>query len=316
MEEIVMHPEDRPIWNIRPAASADVPAIAAIIRGLGWFSYVNDESTAETETRIMEHLRMCVADDSHSVLVAEGAGGAILGYVAVHWLPYLMLPGPEGYISELFVAESAQGAGLGSKLLEMVKDMAIGRGCSRLMLVNRKTRESYKRGFYRKLGWEEREEFANFVLHLPQKSQWRGGVRNGMEERLIAPCGMNCGICSAYLAWSHIVPRQRGKTIHCAGCRPRDKKCGFIQRQCPPLLNRRIGFCFECSDSPCPRLQRLDERYRKKYKMSMIENLRQIKEDGMEAFLSSQQVKYRCAQCGGTVCVHNGRCYDCEPPGN
>jgi hypothetical protein len=55
-------------------------------------------------------------------------------------------------------------------MLEVVKKMAIERGCSRLMLVNRKARESYKRGFYRNLGWEEREEFANFVLHLPGKS--------------------------------------------------------------------------------------------------------------------------------------------------
>jgi GNAT superfamily N-acetyltransferase len=168
MEKTVMDPGNRPSWNIRPATSADVPAIAAILRWLGWFAHVNDEPPAGTETRIAEHLRMCLADDSHSVLVAEGA---VLGYVAVHWLPYLMLPGPEGYIFELFVVESARGAGLGTKLLEAVNDMAIGRGCSRLMLVNRKTRESYQRGFYRKLGWEEREEFANFVLHLPRKSQ-------------------------------------------------------------------------------------------------------------------------------------------------
>jgi hypothetical protein len=33
----------------------------------------------------------------------------------------------------------------------------------------------------------------------------------------------------------------------------------------------------------------------------------------MESFLSFQQAKYRCAPCGGVVCVHNGRCYDCEP---
>ena len=166
-----MDPGNRPSWNIRPATSADVPATAAILRGLGWFAHVNDGSPAGTETRIAEHLLMCLDDDSHSVLVGEGAKGAVLGYVAVHWLPYLMLPGPEGYISELFVAESARGAGLGTKLLEAVKDMAAGLGCSRLMLVNRKTRESYARGFYRKLGWEEREEFANFVLHLPRKSQ-------------------------------------------------------------------------------------------------------------------------------------------------
>ena len=169
MEGNVMHPGNRPSWNIRPATSADEPAIAAILRGLGWFAHVNDEPPANTETRVAGHLRCCLADESHSVLVAEDAKGTVLGYVAVHWLPYLMLSGPEGYISELFVAESARGAGLGTKLLETVKDMAIGRGCSRLMLVNRKTRESYKRGFYRKLGWEERQEFANFVLSVPGK---------------------------------------------------------------------------------------------------------------------------------------------------
>jgi len=50
--------------------------------------------------------------------------------------------------------------------LEAVEDAAVSRGCSRMMLVNRKSRESYQRGFHRKLGWEVREEFANFVLRL------------------------------------------------------------------------------------------------------------------------------------------------------
>jgi len=166
-----MHERNRPAWRIRPATPDDVEAIAAILKGLGWFSFINGEVTAETETRVKRHLRLCLTGDSHTVLVAEVGGGAVLGYAAVHWLPYLILQGPEGYVSELFVAEAARGAGLGTKLLEAVRNMAIGRGCSRLMLVNRKTRESYQRGFYRKLGWEEREEFANFVLHLPLKSQ-------------------------------------------------------------------------------------------------------------------------------------------------
>ena len=134
-----------------------------------------------------------------------------------------------------------------------------------------------------------------------------------MDKRLIAPCGMNCGICSGYLAWSHSNRKQRGKIYHCTGCRPRDKKCAFLKRQCPSLLNRRIEFCFECSDFPCRRLQHLDERYRKNYKMSMIENLEEIRRGGIEAFLEAQQAKYRCARCEGVVCVHSGRCYDCEP---
>jgi GNAT superfamily N-acetyltransferase len=151
-----------------------VPAVAALLRGLGWLSFINDVAKAETETRVKRHLHLCLSSDGHTVLVAEDATGTILGCVAVHWLPYLMLPGPEGYVSELFVTEAARGAGLGTRLLEAVKDMAISRGCTRLMLVNRKTRESYQRNFYRKLGWEEREEFANFVLHLPRERQGCG----------------------------------------------------------------------------------------------------------------------------------------------
>ena len=165
-----MQRASRPDYNVRSATPDDVPAVAAIIRGLGWFSFTKNETTAETETRVSRHLRLGLTDDSHTVLVAEVSGGSVLGYMAVHWLPYLILQGLEGYVSELFVVEAARGAGLGTKLLEAVKDMAISRGCSRLMLVNRKTRESYRRGFYRKLGWEEREEFANFVLHLRDTS--------------------------------------------------------------------------------------------------------------------------------------------------
>jgi len=170
MRRTARHTGNKPSWNVRPATPDDVPPTAALLRELGWFAFINDEAATETETRVKKHLRLCMADDSHSVLVAEDGEGAVLGYVAVHWLPYLMLPGPEGYVSELFVAEATRGMGVGTRLLEAVKDMAVSRGCSRLMLVNRKTRESYKRGFYRKLGWEEREEFANFVLHLPPKS--------------------------------------------------------------------------------------------------------------------------------------------------
>ena len=90
----------------------------------------------------------------------------MVGYAAVHWLPYLLLAGPEGYVSELFVRDSEQGKGVGTKLLEVVKREAEERGCSRLMLLNMRYRESYQRGFYKKLGWQEREDAANFVLQL------------------------------------------------------------------------------------------------------------------------------------------------------
>jgi GNAT superfamily N-acetyltransferase len=69
-------------------------------------------------------------------------------------------------LSELFIRESERGKGIGTRLMETIKVEAQARGCSRLMLVNSRSQKSYWRGFYKELGWEEREDAANFVCRL------------------------------------------------------------------------------------------------------------------------------------------------------
>jgi GNAT superfamily N-acetyltransferase len=154
--------------QIRKAQVQDAGHIADILRALGWFAHMNSEPYEETRARIARHLELCNADDSHSVYVAENASGDIGGYVSVHWLPYFMLTGPEGYVSELIVREAARGRGIGTRLLAVVEEEAKARGCSRLMLINMRNRESYQRGFYRKRGWEERQNAANLVYSIPK----------------------------------------------------------------------------------------------------------------------------------------------------
>ena len=152
--------------RIRRATSSDVPAIGVILRELGWFPHINEESPAETEKRVAGHLELSHADDSHTVLVAENSAGSVVGYASVHWLPYLMLAGPEGFVSELFVLESERGKGVGRDLLDAVRSQAQDRGCVRLHLVNGSNRESYQRRFYQKLGWKERARITDFILPL------------------------------------------------------------------------------------------------------------------------------------------------------
>jgi GNAT superfamily N-acetyltransferase len=101
------------------------------------------EKVEVIQSRVSRPLQLCLADNSHSIYVAERPEGELVGYIAVHWLPYLFLPGPEGYISELFIRELARGQGLGSQLLEVVKKEAAERGCIRLSLINIRSRESY-----------------------------------------------------------------------------------------------------------------------------------------------------------------------------
>lgn len=157
------------MFTIRSAGLNDSKPIAAMLRDMGYFAHLEEESADETADRVYRHLRLCLADSSHSVYVGVDDAGEVAGYLTVHWQPYLFMPGPEGYISELFLRENARGQGLGTQLLELVKREAVERGCYRLCLLNGKHRESYQRGFYEKNGWEERPGMANFIYWLQKK---------------------------------------------------------------------------------------------------------------------------------------------------
>ncbi len=132
-----------------------------------------------------------------------------------------------------------------------------------------------------------------------------------MEEILIAPCGMNCALCSNYLSTKNDLKKVGIMKTYCAGCRPRGKNCAFMKKSCALIGEGKIKYCYECADFPCRRLKALDKRYRTKYHMSMIENLTYIKEHGMADFLRQEEKKWRCPDCGGTICCHNGICYSC-----
>ncbi|MFN8457118.1 MAG: GNAT family N-acetyltransferase [Anaerolineae bacterium] len=154
-------------FQIRPAQASDAAALTALIMDIGWFQHHFEGLSGEAaQERIGRMLSLALADSSHSLYVAEDSAQVIVGYVSVHWLPYLFFSGPEGFVSELFIREAARGQSVGKQLLETVKTEAVERGCARLSLINMRQRESYQRGFYQQCDWEERPEAANFVLRL------------------------------------------------------------------------------------------------------------------------------------------------------
>ncbi|MDO9537333.1 MAG: hypothetical protein Q7J68_03335 [Thermoplasmata archaeon] len=78
------------------------------------------------------------------------------------------------------------------------------------------------------------------------------------------------------------------------------------------LLKGEVKYCFECDLFPCEHLEKLDAKYVIKYNTSFIENLNYIKKHGEKKFLAREKRKWKCKECGGTICIHNKKCYDHE----
>lgn len=116
-----------------------------------------------------------------------------------------------------------------------------------------------------------------------------------MKKDMIAPCGMNCMLCMAYLRDKKVCPGCNGNAeeifTYCRNC---------IIRNCDKRNDK--PFCFVCDEFPCKRLKALDKRYKTKYEMSMIENLEFIKEHGIKGFLENEEKRW--VKDGKIYCVH------------
>jgi hypothetical protein len=138
-------------------------------------------------------------------------------------------------------------------------------------------------------------------------TQIRSTKRNAIPTTLIAPCGMNCRLCRAF---------GRDKNA-CPGCRGDDsfksKSCAMCRiKNCEKMVTAEFKYCFSCESFPCSRLKYLDKRYRTKYGMSMIDNLRTIRDDGIRHFIRNEKEKWACPRCGEIICVHKPKCLYCE----
>ena len=123
---------------------------------------------------------------------------------------------------------------------------------------------------------------------------------------LIAPCGINCRVCRAYM---------RSKKP-CLGC---NSKTGETYKHivsckiknCPSLLESASGFCYSCEKIPCQRLKQLNKRYSLKYHTKIFENQENIKELGVEKFYKADLEKWTCPSCHHLICMHTGLCENC-----
>ena len=126
---------------------------------------------------------------------------------------------------------------------------------------------------------------------------------------MIAPCGLDCNICSQALIADNPCPGCNGpdqnKPEFCA------KYCGIIL--CGKRRENGYKYCDECQDYPCEDVMEKENRYTTKYphSESPLENLRIIREKGMDAFLEHERQQWTCLSCGRPFSVHDIRCPHC-----
>ena len=146
--------------KIRPLRADDIGTVMQLHRELGWNPAFKDDGST-----LRQRLSALTAEEDALLLVAELAG-RVVGYIHGEIVTYLLFAGREMLVSEVFVRDEARGRGVGTALMARIEAEAVKHKCFRISVLNSRERESYKRGFYPSLGYEERPQTATFTKRL------------------------------------------------------------------------------------------------------------------------------------------------------
>ena len=126
------------------------------------------------------------------------------------------------------------------------------------------------------------------------------------DPQIIAPCGLNCSLCRAYVRERNRCPGCRGDAINksnaCLTC---------AIKNCEALASGCHQFCSSCDKFPCAELLHLDARYKAKFGVSPIGNIEHIKTIGVQRFVAEEAAKWSCSECGSLLCMHKPQCLNC-----
>ena len=114
------------------------------------------------------------------------------------------------------------------------------------------------------------------------------------RQNLVAPCGIDCGICELHACkdnpqlYNYLISTGIPKDkLPCAGCRSIEGNCPVINSKCETYicsLDKKVNFCYECSDFPCSKLNPAADRADILPHNTKVFNLCTIKRIGVEEF--------------------------------
>lgn len=155
-------------------------------------------------------------------------------------------------------------------------------------------------------------------------------MEHSEASKLVGICGLYCGNCPSYLAFrkndmDRLVKMSTEKgldidDLRCDGCLSEHvathcRNCRHGFRACAAA--KKVRWCFECDAFPCRRLEDfkgvhvVNEVIHHEH---VVDDLRDMKQHGLEQWVERQDQKSRCPGCGERLYWFDRECPECRHP--
>jgi len=137
------------------------------------------------------------------------------------------------------------------------------------------------------------------------------------NEFLVAPCGLYCGACTAYLSTKGIraaTGKAKGPAMECDGCLGGGRlpahapKCAI--RECAEAKTKTRR-CSECEEFPCSRITDFNNDGMLHHS-EVLENLRQLRADGIKEWTKHEEDRWSCPKCRTKLSWYDAECPECK----
>jgi hypothetical protein len=140
-----------------------------------------------------------------------------------------------------------------------------------------------------------------------------------VDKKLLAPCGLYCGVCGILIAHREKNQKLKEKLgnvygckaeqINCDGCMSDNRffyceSCGI--RSC--VSGKGYEGCYQCDKFPCDHIEGFPVPIGKKVILRAVPQWRKA---GTEAWVQQEQERYQCSQCGTQMFRGARRCRGC-----
>ncbi|MBU2510861.1 DUF3795 domain-containing protein [bacterium] len=144
-----------------------------------------------------------------------------------------------------------------------------------------------------------------------------------IQNELLSPCGLYCGVCAIYIADKENNQKFKEKLapvyavkpeeLQCKGCMSQDEDSIFFYCKICPIKTcaKEKGFegCYQCDDFPCDHIDKFSIPVGKKV---ILRAIPQWKELGTQEWVKQEEERYTCPKCGNKLFRGAKRCNQCK----